>query len=136
LDRAIGALPDVEVDISGWVSLHEGDRILLCSDGLHGYVADSEIIAVLENKGSPQELADRLVDVALRKGGEDNITVQLLEYGRPRKSAWSKMVRRLASRKTRRATKTSGIQTSTPFPLPASGRWPLPIISGTAANGL
>jgi protein phosphatase len=135
LDRAIGVLPDVEVDISGWISLHEGDRILLCSDGLHGYVADSEIIAVLENKGSPQELADRLVDVALRKGGEDNITVQLLEYGRPRKSAWSKMVRRLASRKTRWATNTSGIQTCTPFPLPASGRRPLPIISGTAAYG-
>jgi protein phosphatase len=135
LERAIGVLPDVKVDISGWISLHEGDRILLCSDGLHGYVADSEIIAVLECKASPQELADRLVDLALRKGGEDNITVQLLAYGRSRDSAWSKMMRRLASRKNRRTTRASGIQTSMPLPLPAPCSRQLPITSGTAANG-
>jgi protein phosphatase len=118
LDRAIGALPDVKVDISGRIPLNEGDRILLCSDGLHGYVLDSEITSVLEYKASPQELTDRLVDLALRKGGEDNITVQLLEYGPPRKSAWSKMIRRLASKKMKKTTKAAGMQTSTSFPLP------------------
>jgi PPM family protein phosphatase len=136
LDRAIGVSRNVEVDISDWICLHEGDRILLCSDGLHGYVPDSEIMAVLEYKASPQELTNRLVDLALQKGGEDNVTVQLLEYGRPAKSAWSKIIRRLASKKTRRTTKASGIQTATPFPLPASSRSVRPIIPGAAANGL
>jgi protein phosphatase len=136
LDRAIGALPDVKVDISGWIPLHDGDRMLLCSDGLHGYVTDSEIMAVLEDKASPQELADRLVDLALQKGGEDNITVQLLEYGRPRKNAWSKIIRRMAPKKTRRATKASVTQHSAPFPLPVPDRPIVPMITETAVNGL
>lgn len=135
LDRAIGALPDVKADISGWISLHEGDRILLCSDGLHGYVLDSEITGVLGYKASPQELADRLVDLALRKGGEDNITVQLLEYGPPRKRAWSKMVQCLASKKMKKTTKAAGMQTSTSFPLPVLSS-AIALIPRTAANGL
>ena len=135
LDRAIGVAPRVEVDISGWLSLHEGERILLCSDGLHGYVADSEIITVLENEASPQELANRLVDLALQKGGEDNITVQLLEYERPGKSAWTKIVRHLTSTKTKWTGFASGIQIPTQFPLPASSTKVLAIIPGTAANG-
>jgi protein phosphatase len=85
LERAIGVSPDILVDISSWMPLHEGDKILLCSDGLHGYVQDGEISALLGNKLTSQELADQLVDMALRKGGEDNITVQLIEYGRQRK---------------------------------------------------
>lgn len=85
LERAIGVSPDVLVDISSWMRLHKGDKILLCSDGLHGYVKDDEISALLGNKLTSQELADQLVDLALRKGGEDNITVQLIEYGRQRK---------------------------------------------------
>jgi protein phosphatase len=135
LDRAIGALPDVKADISGWISLHEGDRILLCSDGLHGYVLDSEITGVLEYKASAQELTDRLVDLALQKGGEDNITVQLLEYGPSRKRAWSKMVQCLASKKMKKTTKAAGMQTSTSFPLPVLSS-AIALIPRTAANGL
>ena len=135
LDRAIGVLPDVKVELSGWIPLHGGDRMLLCSDGLHGYVTDSEIMTVLEYKASPQELTNRLVDLALQKGGEDNITVQLLEYGRSRKSAWSKIIRRIACKKTRRTAKASGIQHSAPFPLPASSRPIVPMIRNSA-NGL
>jgi protein phosphatase len=81
LERAIGVSPDLMVDVSSWFALDAGDKVLLSSDGLHGYVSDEEIAAILNNGSSTQELADQLVDFALQKGGEDNITVQLVEYG-------------------------------------------------------
>lgn len=78
LERAIGVSPSVEVDISPTLELNSGQLFLLCSDGLHGYVSDSEIAAIL-NKGIPvQAMVDELVDLALEKGGGDNITVQLV----------------------------------------------------------
>ena len=94
LERAIGVSPDVTVDISSWIPLYEGDQILLCSDGLHGYVPDNEIGAILATQATPQELANQLVNLALQKGGEDNITVQLIEYGRTLKRKWSKIMGR------------------------------------------
>jgi len=81
LDRAIGNKPSVEVDISDPVRLHEGDAILLCSDGLSGYVAEPEIASVLRGQATVQEIPDRLVKLALQKGGEDNVTVQFIQYG-------------------------------------------------------
>lgn len=78
LERAIGASPTVDPGISAWMSMRKGDQILLCSDGLHGYVSDDEIAEILGNRGTPQELTDQLVRFALEKGGEDNITVQLI----------------------------------------------------------
>lgn len=90
LDRAIGHQPTVEVDVSGWIDLKPRDMILLCSDGLSGYVEDAQIEQVLRSRGSPQELADKLVDLALRKGGEDNVTVQLVCFGRGAAEPWWK----------------------------------------------
>lgn len=96
LERAIGTSPTVKVDISSWIPLREGDQILLCSDGLHGYVSDTEIAAVLSKQGAPQELAGRLVDLALEKGGEDNITIQLIECEGGDKGGISRIMGRLA----------------------------------------
>ncbi|WON73504.1 PP2C family protein-serine/threonine phosphatase [Nitrosospira sp. Is2] len=84
LERAIGTSESVPVDISPWIHLYQGDRILLCSDGLHGYVSDREIGDVLNKKGGPQDLANQLVQLAMEKGGEDNVTVQLIEYANSR----------------------------------------------------
>jgi hypothetical protein len=81
LDRAIGSKPSVVVDISEPWRLKEGDAILLCSDGLSGYVPDAEIAAVLRSHAAVQEIPDRLVKLALEKGGEDNVTVQFIQYG-------------------------------------------------------
>ena len=88
LDRAIGHEPTVEVDVSSWITLKPGDMVLLCSDGLCGYVADAEIGTILRSKGSPQALADQLVDCALGKGGEDNVTVQLVRLGGGPRIPW------------------------------------------------
>jgi protein phosphatase len=68
------ALTGAEVDPD--VSIREarvGDRYLLCSDGLSDVVTTATLFETL-GAGGPQECADRLVDLALRGGGPDNIT--------------------------------------------------------------
>ena len=80
LYRAIGQKPHIEVDISPGLQLKESDGILLCSDGLCGYVDDGEIEAVLRSRVTVQEVADRLIELALAKGGQDNISVQFIQY--------------------------------------------------------
>jgi PPM family protein phosphatase len=72
LTRALGAHESVQVD-SLVVDLLPGDAFLLCSDGLHGYMDDGEL---LERFGQEvgQELAAGLVSTANERGGRDNIT--------------------------------------------------------------
>lgn len=55
--------------------LRHGDRWLLCSDGLSSYVSADTIASVLTETGDPGACADELVQLALRAGGQDNITV-------------------------------------------------------------
>ena len=51
-----------------------GDRYLLCSDGLSGVVSDETLAETLRAYRDPRECADRMIDLALRGGGPDNIT--------------------------------------------------------------
>ena len=51
-----------------------GDRYLLCSDGLSGVVSDETLAETLRTYRDPRECADRLIELALRGGGPDNIT--------------------------------------------------------------
>ncbi|MDT4903490.1 MAG: family protein phosphatase [Pseudonocardiales bacterium] len=64
---------DVEPDVSIREARH-GDRYLLCSDGLSDVVSTDTILDTLRIP-DPQESADRLVELALRGGGPDNVTV-------------------------------------------------------------
>ena len=57
--------------------LKVGERWLLCSDGLSGMVSPDTITEILSEVADLDECADRLVDLALRAGGQDNITVIL-----------------------------------------------------------
>jgi serine/threonine protein phosphatase PrpC len=68
-------------DITGPVNLQQGDKILLCSDGLWGSLADVEIIYDLGLKPVGQAVPD-LVEKALEKAGEnsDNVTVIAMEW--------------------------------------------------------
>ncbi len=59
-----------------------GDAFLLCSDRLSGYVAEPEIEKVLHGPATVQQVPERLMELALAAGGEDNITVQFIQYGR------------------------------------------------------
>ncbi|MDT7616934.1 MAG: family protein phosphatase [Pseudonocardiales bacterium] len=51
-----------------------GDRYLLCSDGLSGVVSDETLADTLSGYRDPRECADRMIELALRGGGPDNIT--------------------------------------------------------------
>ena len=79
LIRALGVEEPLQVDESS-LEAREGDRLLLCSDGLHSMVSDQAIENVLENIPDPQEAANRLIDMANQAGGLDNITVMILDF--------------------------------------------------------
>ncbi len=79
LTRALGVDGRVQVD-DGIVQMQDGDRLLLCTDGLTGMVPHEEIRAVLEEVRDPQEAAERLVRAANAAGGIDNITAVILDF--------------------------------------------------------
>jgi protein phosphatase len=64
---------DVEPDLS-MREARAGDRYLLCSDGLSGVVSEETLAEALKDP-DPQATADRLIELALRSGGPDNVTV-------------------------------------------------------------
>ncbi len=73
--RSLGEKPFVEVD-PFTVQLQLGDKLLLCSDGLWDMVRDPEIKHVLETPTpDPQQLGNNLIAAALKGGGEDNVSV-------------------------------------------------------------
>jgi serine/threonine protein phosphatase PrpC len=65
------------------LQLADGDRLLLCSDGLYDMVADEDIAAILTRELTSQSACQALVDQALQNGGKDNVTVLLARYGIP-----------------------------------------------------
>jgi serine/threonine protein phosphatase PrpC len=68
-------------DLSGPLQLKEGDRVLLCSDGLWGTVKDSEVAHELASNPLEQSVPE-LVEMALKRGGPrcDNVTVLAMEW--------------------------------------------------------
>lgn len=82
LTRAVGPQPSVQVDTL-LIECQAGDRFLLCSDGLHGYLSDEETPQLLGALGSGTPLS-RLIDLANERGGKDNITgVMVVLHGDP-----------------------------------------------------
>ncbi|MDR0897769.1 MAG: Stp1/IreP family PP2C-type Ser/Thr phosphatase [Oscillospiraceae bacterium] len=77
ITRSLGVEPHVEPDLFE-VDRCPGDRWLLCSDGLTNHVLDEEIESLLSDP-SLDHAADALLDLALERGGSDNITLILLE---------------------------------------------------------
>jgi len=78
LTRAVGTEEHLEVDVSR-VALCAGDRLLLCSDGLTGMLNDQDIFQILVDSEDPRAAADTLLQAALAEGGEDNITVVVVD---------------------------------------------------------
>jgi len=78
ITRALGIEPGVDVDLYT-LELRDGDRLLLCSDGLTGMVRTEDIESILQRERDPQTAANKLVEMANEAGGEDNITVVLLD---------------------------------------------------------
>jgi protein phosphatase len=73
LTRCIGQPPPLDVDVSVRPLL-AGDRYVFCTDGISRLIADLELRDLLAATGEPQDVVDRLVEVALRRGGPDNAT--------------------------------------------------------------
>ncbi|MBO4839016.1 MAG: Stp1/IreP family PP2C-type Ser/Thr phosphatase [Lachnospiraceae bacterium] len=79
ITRAMGSEATVEEDVF-LVPAASGQRLLLCSDGLHGMVSDEDIAAVLRGEEDVDRAASRLLRMAMDAGGQDNITILLVEY--------------------------------------------------------
>jgi PPM family protein phosphatase len=77
LIRALGPEEIVELD-AGEHLLQPGDLVLLCTDGLTRMVRDAEIGSVLGESRSAQAAAERLVRLANKRGGEDNVTAVVM----------------------------------------------------------
>jgi serine/threonine protein phosphatase PrpC len=78
LTRALGTDREVEVDVQ-IIDWQIGDLLLLCSDGLSGLVESTLLQSTLDvSDGMLEQQAQRLVDLALTAGGDDNVTVVLV----------------------------------------------------------
>lgn len=73
ITRALGSDEALEVDVTE-IDLMDGDRLLLCSDGLSTMVADDEVLMIIASDNAPESACARLVEVANNNGGRDNIT--------------------------------------------------------------
>jgi protein phosphatase len=83
LTNAVGGFnEDVQVDVEQ-LPLSDGDRVLLCSDGLSDLVGDEAIRAALQDTKTAADTCRVLVDQALDAGGRDNITAVVARYSWP-----------------------------------------------------
>ena len=76
--RALGSDPEMYAD-HFTLEVSDGDRIILCSDGLSSMILDDEIESIAVSNITPQNAADSLVAAALTAGGADNITVIVVD---------------------------------------------------------
>jgi len=83
LTRALGTEGhDSRLDVIV-AQVRSGDRLLLCSDGLTREVPDDEIGRQLGSHDSAQAVCERLIALALDRGGRDNITAIVAKFGEP-----------------------------------------------------
>ena len=84
-----GGIEDVRVD-TDQLQLEDGDRLLLCSDGLTDLVDDETITNILRETTRSSDACERLVQRALDNGGRDNVTVIVAAYRLPEEAERSK----------------------------------------------
>ncbi|MGC1621041.1 MAG: Stp1/IreP family PP2C-type Ser/Thr phosphatase [Candidatus Acidiferrum sp.] len=90
--RALGAVPDVEVDTDEHM-IFARDILMLCCDGLTRMVTEPEIAGTLQAETDPTRAAEKLVALANERGGVDNITVIVVRVGTKSRS-WFSWLRR------------------------------------------
>lgn len=78
ITRALGSDPAMYAD-HFTLHIEEGDRLILCSDGLSSMIPDSEIENIATQSPTAQICVDNLVDAALAAGGHDNVTVVVVD---------------------------------------------------------
>ncbi len=78
LGRALGMDQSVQWDQDG-ISIENGDRFLLCSDGLYDFVEESDLFAALSANQSAEELSAELCQIAISKGSDDNVSALIVD---------------------------------------------------------
>jgi protein phosphatase len=84
ITRAVGATDVLELDDAA-IEVADGDVFLLCSDGLSNELSDDEIVAVLTS-AERENASEELVELALARGGRDNITAVVVQAEDPNAS--------------------------------------------------
>lgn len=107
--QALGTTEQVSVDLT-FMELRQGDRILLCSDGLSGLVHDDVIKELMIHTKDLSELAERLIEMANAAGGHDNITCIVADVA------------------------GSGLESKEGAPRPNYQQYPLPLAAGEAEH--
>jgi protein phosphatase len=82
ITQALGCPQPIKA-VLGKVALRRGDRLLICSDGLHGEVSDGDLEGILARGYSPRRSLELMLEAALDHGGRDNITGLLLNLDDP-----------------------------------------------------
>ncbi|MCK4548784.1 MAG: Stp1/IreP family PP2C-type Ser/Thr phosphatase [Candidatus Krumholzibacteria bacterium] len=78
LTRAVGLRNEVAPDIHEEIPFKDGDKILLCSDGLFSMVPEDEIESIVEHH-DPKDACRKLIEAAIKYGGDDNITAVVIQ---------------------------------------------------------
>ena len=79
LTQTVG-MGETIVPFTRTLAVEEGDHLLLCSDGLHGFLNDQAIAAIMLREQDNGSVADAFIEEAIAVGGTDNITVLLVSF--------------------------------------------------------
>lgn len=79
LTNVCGVIPNIDVDI---FEVHDYEKVLCCSDGVHSMLEDREIFNLLDSKETTGSKVQHMLHHANLRGGLDNITLTLAERGR------------------------------------------------------
>ena len=93
ITRALGNDVDTVPDLYE-INVEDGDRLLLCSDGLTSMIEDQEVAELLSAQPDPQKCAIALVNAAIAAGGADNVTVIVVDVEGGRGRARRKVARK------------------------------------------
>lgn len=84
ITRALGISPTVEIDVTDNLHYQQGDRFLLCTDGIWGELPEKELIKLASKEGNVRQIVEELVEkidaIGFKNGGKhDNLTAALIE---------------------------------------------------------
>lgn len=79
--KSLGGSETLKMDSVETFSLKKGNILLLCSDGFSNYIRPADMVMSLQAKPDLEQAAHYMVELAKYRGGDDNITVVLVEYG-------------------------------------------------------
>jgi len=79
ITQALALSPSIDIHLYPAIQLYQGDRLILCSDGLHDVLTDKQINDILMNESEIDLRCNRLIDTAIKEGSKDDITVIMVE---------------------------------------------------------